>query len=70
MKYMLGFMTSPFRYNKKYRRRERKLAKSMADETTLEKWNEAAADSFRRIAKLIEREANAKRRKKRPQKSK
>jgi hypothetical protein len=63
-------MASPFRYNKKTRRRLRKAAKRMANETTLEKWDEASADSFRQIAKLTEKQANAKRRKKRPLKSK
>jgi hypothetical protein len=63
-------MASPFRYNKKTRRRMRKLAKSLANEMTLEKWDDASADSFRRIAKLTEKQANAKRRNKRPLKSK
>ena len=63
-------MASPFRQNKKARRRERKLANRFADEKTLAKWDEASADTFRRIAKLTLKQANAKRRKKRPQKSK
>jgi hypothetical protein len=59
-------MASPFRLNKKTRRRERKLAKRLANEETLAKWDEASANSFRRIAELTLKRANAKRRKKRP----
>jgi hypothetical protein len=63
-------MASPFRLNKKSRRRERKLAKSFADENILAKWDEASADSFRRVAELCLKQAHAKRRKKPPQESK
>ena len=59
-------MASPFRLNKKTRRRERKLAKRFANEETLAKWDEASANAFRRIAGLTLKQANAKRRKKRP----
>jgi hypothetical protein len=63
-------MASPFRLNKKARRRQRKLAKSLADEKGLAKWDEASANTFRRIAELALKQANARRRKKRPQNSK
>jgi hypothetical protein len=63
-------MASPFRLRKKARRRERKQAKRFLDEETLATWNERCANSFGRIGELILKQANAKRRKKRPQKSK
>jgi hypothetical protein len=63
-------MASPFRLNKKARRRQRKLAKSLADEKDLVKWDKTSANTFRRIAELTLKQANAKRRKKRPQNSK
>jgi len=63
-------MASPFRLNKKARRRQRKLAKSLAEEKSLVKWDEVSANTFRRIAESILKQANAKRRKKRPQNSK
>jgi len=63
-------MASPFRLNKKARRRDRKLAKTFADEKLLVKWDDASADTFRQIAKLTLRQANAKRRKKQPQEPK
>ena len=59
-------MASPFRLNKKTRRRGRKLAKRLAKEEPLAKWDEASANSIRRIAGLTLKQANAKRRKKRP----
>jgi len=59
-------MASPFRLNKKARRRQRKFAKRIADEESLAKWDEASANSFRHIAELTLKQANAKRRKKRP----
>jgi len=59
-------MASPFRLNKKTRRRQRKLAERLANEEDLAKWDEASANSFRRIAEIALRQANAKRRKKRP----
>lgn len=62
-------MASPFRLNKKTRRRERKLAKKLANEKHLAKWDETSANIFRRIAELSMKQANAKRRKKRPQNS-
>jgi len=60
-------MTSPFRLNKKARRRGRKLAKKFTDEKSLAKWDEVTANRFRRIAELITKETNAKRRKKKSQ---
>jgi hypothetical protein len=63
-------MASPFRLNKKARRRQRKLAKSLADEKDLVKWDKTSANTFRPIAELTLKQANAKRRKKRPQNSK
>jgi hypothetical protein len=63
-------MASPFRLNKKARRRQRKLAKSLADEKALAKWDEVSANTFKRIAQLTLKQANAKGRKKRPQNSK
>jgi hypothetical protein len=63
-------MSSPFRLNKKARRRQRKLAKNLADEKSLAKWDEQSANAFRRIADLTLKQANAKRRKKRRQDSK
>ena len=63
-------MASPFRLNKKARRRGRKLAKRIADENILGKWDEATADILRRVAKLTLKQANAKRRKKRHNNSK
>jgi hypothetical protein len=59
-------MASPFRLNKKSRRRGRKLAKRLGNEEGLEKWDEASANSFRRIAELALKQANSKRRKDRP----
>jgi len=70
LEFRVNHMPSPFRLNKKARRKERKLAKKFADEKTLAKWDEASADAFRRVAKLTLNQANAKRRKKQPQKSK
>jgi hypothetical protein len=57
-------MASPFRLNKKARRRQRKLAKSLADEKALAKWDEVSANAFRRVAQLTLKQANAKGRKK------
>lgn len=62
-------MASPFRLNKKARRRQRKLAKRLADEKDLAKWDEVSANRIRRIAELTMNQANAKRRKKTPPKS-
>jgi hypothetical protein len=56
-------MTSPFRLNKKARRRQRKLAKRLADEKDLAKWDEVSANALRRIAELTLKRAHAKRRK-------
>ena len=60
-------MASPFRYNKKERQRLRKRAKRFLDEKILAKWDPATADSIRRVAALTDRQAKAKRRKKRPE---
>lgn len=57
-------MTPPFRLNKKARRRQRKLVKSLADEKALAKWDEVSANTFRRIAESTMKQANAKRRRK------
>ena len=62
-------MASPFRYNKKERRRLRKSAKKFLVEKILAKWDPATVDSIKRVATLTERQANA-RRKKRPINSK
>jgi hypothetical protein len=59
-------MASPFRFNKKTRRRERKLAKRLANEEALSKWDETSADLFRRVAEQALKYANSKRREKRP----
>jgi hypothetical protein len=59
-------MTSPFRLNRKARRRQRKLAKKLANEEALAKWDELSANVFRRVADLTLKQANAKRRKKPP----
>jgi hypothetical protein len=59
-------MASPFRLNKKTRRRVRKLAKRFTNEETLAKWDEATANSIKQIAKLSVKQANAKRHKNRP----
>ena len=59
-------MASPFRLDKKTRRRQRKLAKKFANEETLAKWDETSANTIRRIAELTLKQANAKRVKKRP----
>jgi len=60
---------SPFRQNKKARRRQRKFAKNLANEKILAKWDEATATGIRRVAQLTMEHANAKR-KKRTSKSK
>jgi hypothetical protein len=59
-------MASPFRYNKKERRRLRKSAKKSLDEKILAKWDPATVDSIKRLAALTERQAKARRVKKRP----
>lgn len=51
-------MVSPFRLNKKARRRGRKFARRLADEKALAKWDEVSANAFRRVAELSLKMAN------------
>jgi hypothetical protein len=58
-------MASPFRFNKKERRRSRKFVKSiLSGNSDLETNNPEAAASFRRIAESATRMSLSKRRKK------
>ena len=65
--FKIEHLASPFRLNKKARQRQRKLAKSLANEKALAKWDEATADMIRRIAKSTLKQANTKRGKNQPQ---
>jgi hypothetical protein len=58
-------MPSPFHYDKKTRRRYRKLAKRLGNEEILAKWDAATVESIKGTVAIIDRQAKAKRRKKR-----